>query len=420
MDLYDSKYYRNRELSWLDFNERIICEARNSSNPLMERCKFLGIAANNLDEFLMVRLAGITQSLMKGHQRIDVAGLDIEEQFMLVFQRCMQIMENMDELFTEQLFQELNKEKLYFTNMDQLNGGQLDSMYQYYKEIIEPLLNVSAVDFYHPFPKIKNKSLNLVVLLKKDNLYDYALIEIPTLLSRYIELPKMILNERCFVFLEDLIMHHLQELFASYEVVDCACFRVLRDAHFHVDDSKELVDEVKKLVKKRETSPVICLEVMDDINADLLLFLKDQLAVDNRAIIRCQGRLDYTFLMKFYHKAPQLQFEKFIPKQPYEGNLFSQIKQHDLFLHLPYESFQPVIDFLNQAAIDPHVVQIKQTLYRVSEHSPIIEALEKAAMNGKQVSVFVELKARFDEKIIASGQKNYKKQDAMLFMACQV
>ena len=404
MDIYDPKYYINRELSWLQFNYRIIEEARNKQNPLMERLKFLAISASNLDEFFMVRVAGVEDDVYDGVLKKDLAGMTPKDQLKAILQETHEMMNLMCSTFTRSLLPTLKQNHLCILDMDELSDQQRVWLDEYFHLNVYPVLTPMAVDASRPFPLILNKTLNLGVILHKDEEESFATVQVPSVLGRFIELPKgKDETDRAFVMLEDLIAAHLSDLFSKYEIKAYAPYRITRNAGFELDedDTRNLLTEVESKLKKRRTGEAIRLEIASGADERIYDILKDKLDIKKSSVFSMQGPLDLTFLFKFYGVEDEMKFAPFKPVRPAmieRRNMFEQIKERDLFLHLPYESFDPVIEFVSQAAEDPNVLAIKQTLYRVSGNSPIIAALEKAADNGKQVTVLVEVKARFDEE----------------------
>lgn len=405
MDIYDPKYYINRELSWLQFNYRILEEARNRHLPLFERLKFLAISASNLDEFFMVRVASVEDDVLNGSQKKDLSGMTPKAELKAILEETHNFMNLQYSTFQRSLLPALAGSHLVIAEKDELNDEQKDYVTQYYHLNVEPVLTPMAVDASRPFPLILNKSLNIAVLLEKDDEVGYATVQVPSVLDRFIQIPSANKEDRTFILLEDIIALHLSELFDNYAIAAYAPYRITRNAGFDLDedDTENLLNEVAKKLKKRRTGEAIRLEVGHNIDERLYRFLRAELDIKKSAVFYINGPLDLTFLFKFYNlKVPaDLKFAAFQPMPSMmfdERPIFDQIKEKDLFVHLPYESFDPVLQFVQSAADDPQVLAIKQTLYRVSGHSPIIAALEKAADNGKQVTVLVEVKARFDEE----------------------
>ena len=402
------EYYYNRELSWLLFNYRILNEAKDKTIPLFERIKFLSITASNLDEFFMIRVASLIDLVSADVRKKDIAGLTPKEQLEKIIPETKEMMKSQYQTLNRSLEPALETEGLKFVKRyEDLTEKQAKYVDKYFEKDVYPVLTPMAVDSSRPFPLIRNKTLNIGALIhdKKKDVVDIATVQVPSVLPRVIELPKEG-EAREIILLEEIIEKNLDKLFLNYEIVCAHPYRVMRNADLAIDedDAADLLKEIEKQIKKRAWGEVIKLEVAADMDKRLLKELKKQLQVESEYVYSINGPLDLTFLMKvsgldgFDH----LKYKKYIP-QPVPGinndeNLFDQIKRKDILLHHPYYEFTPVVDFIRQAAVDPDVLAIKQTLYRVSGNSPIVAALAQAAENGKQVTVLVELKARFDEE----------------------
>lgn len=404
MDILDSKNYINRELSWLKFNYRILEEARNKQNPLFERLKFLAISASNLDEFFMVRVAKIEDEVYEGVTKKDLAGFSPKEELKAILQDAHQFMNLQYSTFQRSLLPSLQTSNIHILDVAELSPTQKEFVDDYYRYNVEAVLTPMAVDASRPFPLILNKSVNIAVLMQMEDELGYGTVQVPSVLDRYIEVPGV--NERCFVFLEDIIKEHIHELFDKYPILASGTYRISRNAGFNLDEeeTENLLNEVAKKLKNRRTGEAVRLEVEANMDRRLSKFLMKELDIKEKSVFEINGPLDLTFLFRFYDLDvdKQMKFAPFSPKPSImfnkEENIFDQIREKDRFVHLPYESFDPVLEFVSKAAVDPDVLAIKQTLYRVSGNSPIIAALEKAADNGKQVTVLVEVKARFDEE----------------------
>jgi len=408
IDFGNSKYYENRELSWLQFNYRILGEAKDKSMPLFERIKFLSITASNLDEFFMIRVASLFDLVHAGVKKKDIAGLTPEEQIEKIIPETKNMMNAQYSTLNRALLplMEENGVRLIkkYTDLSEKQSKYVD---KYFDKDVYPVLTPMAVDSSRPFPLISNKTLNIGALIrdKKKDVIDIATVQVPSVLPRIVELPSESGGKE-IILLEEIIEKNLSRLFLNYEIVCAHPYRIMRNADLAIDedDAADLLKEIEKQIKKRAWGEVIKLEIEADMDKRLLKELKKQLQVSDRVVYSINGPLDLTFLMKVsgMEGFDHLRNKKYIP-QPVkainnEENIFEQIKRKDILLHHPYDEFTPVIDFIRQAAADPDVLAIKQTLYRVSGNSPIVAALAKAAENGKQVTVLVELKARFDEE----------------------
>ena len=400
--------YYNREYSWLLFNYRILNEAKDKTIPLFERIKFLSITASNLDEFFMIRVASLYDLVDADVTKKDIAGLTPKEQLDLIIPETKEMMNAQYSTLNRSLLPALESHGLkLIKNYEELSEKQAKYVDKYFEREVYPVLTPMAVDSSRPFPLISNKTLNIGALIhdKKKDVVDIATVQVPSVLPRVIELPAE--GEiREIILLEEIIEKNLNKLFLNYEIICAHPYRIMRNADLTIDeeDAADLLKEIEKQIKQRAWGEVIKLEIDADMDKRLLKELKKQLQVNADAVYKINGPLDLTFLMKvngldgFDH----LKNKKYTP-QPVQGlnreeSIFDQIKRKDILLHHPYDEFTPVIDFIKQAAVDPNVLAIKQTLYRVSGNSPIVAALAQAAENGKQVTVLVELKARFDEE----------------------
>jgi len=428
------EYFYNRELSWISFNYRVLEEAKDKSIPLLDRLKFLSITASNLDEFFMIRVASLKDMVQVNYTKKDIAGMTPEKQLREINRNTHQLVDEQYETYNKLLLPSLEKEKLYIIDhYEDLTKEQATYVDNYFRSEVYPVLTPMAVDSSRPFPLIRNKSLNIGALLqtkqhdkseeskehfrelymshngkkkKNRNDIDFATVQVPSGLPRFVEIPSQSDDSKSFILLEQIIEKNIEKLFLNYEVLSAFPYRVMRNADLTIeeDEAADLLMEIERQLKKRQWGEAIRLEVEDSIDERLLQTLTDELLINEVDIFKINGPLDLTFLMKLsgLDGYEHLRSKKYTP-QPAKwlnGNehLFDQIKDHDVLLHHPYETFDPVVDFVKQAAKDPDVLAIKQTLYRVSSHSPIIASLAAAAENGKQVTVLVELKARFDEE----------------------
>ncbi|MEY8333707.1 RNA degradosome polyphosphate kinase [Lachnospiraceae bacterium 47-T17] len=408
IDYASAKYYENRELSWLKFNHRVLGEARDKSIPLLERAKFVSITSSNLDEFFMVRVASLKDMVHAKYKKPDIAGLTAGQQLEQINLATRELVDVQYSTYNRSLLPMLRAQGIYvYDRMEDLSEAQVKSAERYFEEVVYPVLTPMAVDASRPFPLIRNKSLNIGALIRnkeKENVF--ATVQVPSVLPRLVPLPAEEEGHDAFVLLEQLIMHQIGSLFSNYEVRCTSPYRIMRNADLPIDEDEanDLLKEIEKQLKKRQWGEVIRLEVDDGIDKELLGILKKELETAGEDVFKINGPLDLTFLMKLYGLEGRDEL-RYAPYQPVkvpeligESSIFDAIKKGDILLHHPYQSFQPVVDFIRQAANDPDVLAIKQTLYRVSGNSPIIASLAHAAENGKQVTVLVELKARFDEE----------------------
>lgn len=407
--LEKSENYYNRELSWLKFNYRILGEAKDKTIPLFERIKFLSITASNLDEFFMIRVASLIDLVHAGVKKKDISGRTPVEQLELIIPETKNMMANQYSTLNRALLPALENNGLKLVkHYEDLNEKQIKFIDKYFEKDVYPVLTPMAVDSSRPFPLISNKTLNIGALIhdRKKDVVDIATVQVPSVLPRVVELPSDNKDMREIILLEEIIEKNLSRLFLNYEIICAHPYRIMRNADLTIDedDASDLLKEIEKQIRKRAWGEVIKLEVEDTMDKRLLKELKKQLQVSADAVYPINGPLDLTFLMKVngMEGFDSLKNRKYIPQPVKELNneesIFDQIKRKDILLHHPYDEFNPVIDFIRQAAVDPDVLAIKQTLYRVSGNSPIVAALARAAENGKQVTVLVELKARFDEE----------------------
>lgn len=405
-----SEYYSNRELSWIDFNYRVLHEAQDRSIPLFERIKFLSITASNLDEFFMVRVASLKDQEHAGYTKKDIAGMTAKQQLGAINEKTHRLMEDQYHTLNRMLLPAMKKEGLHLIeHYEQLDEKQVAYVDDYFEKNVYPVLTPMAVDSSRPFPLVRNKTLNIAALISNRDHggeYDLATVQVPSVLPRIVPLPAEEGEEKKVILLEEIIEKNLQKLFLNNRVICAHPYRIMRNADLSIDEeeAEDLLQEIEKQLKRRQWGEVIKLEIEAHADKKLLKELKKQLSVNDEDVFSIQGPLDLTFLMKIsgMPEFEHLRYKKWVPQPAKmlvpEQNLFEQIRKRDILLHHPYETFDPVVDFVKLAAKDPSVLAIKQTLYRVSGHSPIIAALAQAAENGKQVTVLVELKARFDEE----------------------
>ncbi len=421
LNYLDSQNYVNRELSWLEFDFRILNEARDKSIPLFERLKFLSITASNLDEFFMVRVASLKDMVHAKYKKTDIAGLRPEEQLELIGEKTHELVALQYSTYNRSLLPALKQQGLQIVSeheeLTEKDGNFVD---RFFHDNVYPVLTPMAVDSSRPFPLIRNKSLNIAALVQKKNGADgleFAMVQVPSGLPRIVELPADGNGERRVILLEEIIERNMKELFLNYNIVSAHPFRIMRNADFTLDEeeAEDLLEEIQKQLKKRQWGEVIRLEVEEKVDKRLLKILKRELSVGNDDIYEINGPLDLTFLMKMYGMSgfDELKTPSYTP-QPIpafmnDDDIFTNMRKGDILLHHPYQTFEPVVEFVRQAAKDPDVLAIKQTLYRVSGHSPIVAALAEAAERGKQVSVLVELKARFDEENNINWAKKLEK-----------
>lgn len=412
IDYKNPQLYYNRELSWILFDQRILSEARDKNNPLFERLKFLSITASNLDEFFMVRVASLKDMVNAKYAKRDIAGMTPSEQLDHISVEIHQLVSLQYSTYNRSLIPQLEQNGLHvIKHHEDLTAEEADFVDEYFWENVYPVLTPMAMDSARPFPLIRNKSLNIAALVRKkgkEGELEFATVQVPSVLSRIVPVPcREDENYTCkIILLEEVIERNIQKLFLNYDIVSAHPYRIMRNADLTIDEEEaaDLLKEIEKQLKKRQWGEAIRLEVESGVDKKLLKILKKEMQLETANIYEIDGPLDLTFLMKVYGlegfehlKVTQYEPQP-IPELPPGCDIFDEIRKGDILLHHPYQTFAPVVNFIRQAAADPDVLAIKQTLYRVSGNSPIIAALAQAAENGKQVSVLVELKARFDEE----------------------
>lgn len=408
IDLHNPDYYQNRELSWLDFNERVLAEAEDPTNPLLEKLTFLSIGSSNLDEFFKVRVAGLQDQLKLGVLEPDSKKQwSPDKQLEEISKRNHDIVKYQYDLFDQKL-EELAKKDIVFKQVDELNDSEMFKASDIFQKHIKPAITPFGVDAYRPFPHLNDGVIHLFVRLKKSGNPLIAILPVPILIQRFHILKEE--DSRVILFTEDILFKFLNELFIGYEVEYSFTFRITRNADLVLqeDGADDLLSVIEDYLVKRKNGIAVRLEVdvrtasasfKEDVN-----YLMNELELQDRDVYEIRGPLDLTALSKISSKLektlPDEVFPKFTPEYPSildNQTIFEVTEKQDFFLHHPFDSYQPVIDLIQQAVDDPNTIAIKQTLYRVSDESPFIEALKKAARRDIQVTVLVELKARFDE-----------------------
>ncbi|HBK27589.1 MAG TPA: polyphosphate kinase 1 [Dialister sp.] len=423
VDVRNHRYYLNRELSWLQFNLRVLQEAVDPNNPLLEKLKFLAITSSNLDEFFMIRVAGLKHQKENGVTRRDIAHMTPAEQLENISDTCQKLVARQYK-YLNMILKELRTEGLYFIHPEEASDSQKKWMDDYFERQVFPVVTPMAVDSSHPFPFLASKSLNLALLLERnerdlsvdeENDIDVktAIVPVPSVLPRIIRLPDNpeTPGRHDFVLLEQVLRHFASRLFIGYDLLEAHPFRITRDADLYIDeeDAQDLVVEVEKQLKKRQRGEAVRIEFERGASRFMQRFMTQEMNLGKEDMYEIDGPLDTTVFFGFcgIKGYDSLRYPEAHPHRPWSmlqlekdshRNIFDLIREKDLLVHLPYESFDDsVVNFVASAAADKNVLAIKQTLYRVSSSSPIIQALEKAAQNGKQVTVLMEVKARFDE-----------------------
>ncbi len=399
--------YLNRELSWIKFNNRVLDEAKDSKLPISERIKFLSIASSNFDEFFMVRVASLKDMINVGYKKTDISGMTPSEQIVSINRLVHSIVTSQYNIYENSIRKEMGLNKYNFIkSVKQLSDSDMKYISKYFKDTIFPVLTPIILNNSSTFPLVKNKAIHIIVKIKKkkSKKEEFAIVQVPTNLPRLVVIPND-KDKSSIILIEEVISEFIGKLFKSYDILEMSKFRITRNAGLNIDedDASDLLNKIKKKLDEREWGEIIRLEVLTDTNKSIFKFLKNKFNVNKNNIYEINGPLDLAFLMEVYDLIKDIDDKKqkeYIPKVYDEldsNNLLNLISSKDVFLHHPYESYKPIVDFIKQASEDPDVLAIKQTLYRVSSNSPIIKSLRKAAENGKEVTVLVELKARFDE-----------------------
>ena len=401
----------DRELSWLAFNERVLELAEDPSNPLLERCRYLAIFSSNLDDFYMIRVASVKRKLENGVTKKNTAGYSPQELIAEISQKTQELIARQTKCFHNDLLPKLKENGIELTNWENLTQDEVDYINRIFEKRIFPVLTPLAVDPSHPFPYISGLSLNLAVLVKQPDTNEelFARVKVPASLPRFIETTEFASTR--FISLEKVIIANLHQLFPGMEIEDYYTFRITRNADLELEEeeSENLLQSMEQELLRRKFGPPVRLEVASDIDSDLLKRLKTELTIREQDISRYKEPLDLTGLNRIADlDRPELKFAPFrnqIVKDLREIDLdsndeyYAAIRRNEILLHHPYDSFNSsVVRFLEAAATDPHVLAIKQTLYRTSGDSPIVDALIEAAEAGKQVLAVIEIRARFDEQ----------------------
>jgi polyphosphate kinase len=402
-------FFINRELSWLEFNQRVLEEAQDPSQPLLERLRFLCIVSNNLDEFFEVRVAGIKQQIENNLDEEPYDGMTPREVFRKIRERVGVMIHDQYQLWNNELRPKLATEGLVFEHIESLAPEQLSWAENYFHREVYPVLTPLAVDPSHPFPQLANKSHNIIVKLDRERstgeVDSYAIVQIPRILTRIVPLPAKD-GKIHFLYLSHIVRHFVQHLFPEERIIECRSFRITRNSDLYIDEeeSANLLKHIEEELRKRNRGNAVRLELHEGCPTDLEQFLTETFKISSEDVYRHSDPINFTHLMPIcnHEDFPHLRDRPWNPVTPPglspEHNLFDVIRAKDILLHHPYESFNVVVDFVERAAEDPQVLGIKMTLYRTSGDSPIVRALIRAASAGKQVAVLVELKARFDEE----------------------
>ena len=401
----DASHFMNRELSWLDFNDRVLFEARDTKNPLLERIKFLGITASNLDEFYVIRVASLKDMVDAKSKHHDFSGLTAKEQLFLISKKVREIVDLQYSTYNRSIVPALRNQDIFISDYEELDIEQKELADEYFSSVLYPILTPMAVDVSRPFPLILSQRLNVAVLIEEEKENRFATVQIPAGVPRFFSIDAG--EGITFVPIEELIRKNLSALFDGNRVLASGVYRIMRNADLDIDEDEaaDLLKEIEEQVRMRQWGGIIRLEAEESMDKRLLSWITKELQIEKEDTFFVNGPLDLTFLFRIYGQLsgsfPELCYPPHKPLNPVmlgDGYIFDEIRKKDILLHHPFEAFDPVIEFVRAAAHDPQVLAIKQTLYRVSSGSPIIRHLAEAAENGKQVMVLVELKARFDEE----------------------
>ncbi|MCF6251793.1 MAG: polyphosphate kinase 1 [Methylococcaceae bacterium] len=411
-ELKKPEYYINRELSLLEFNVRVLAQATDESVPLLERLNYLCISSSNLDEFFEVRVASVLQMANIDPGAFSADGLTPNEQLESINVKAHQLVEAQYHVLNNILIPELSEQQICFIRRDKWTSVQKKWLSKYFNEELLPILTPVGLDSAHPFPRILNKSLNFIISLTGKDAFGRnsgrAILQVPRALPRIIQLPAEETNSGSydFVFLSSIIHAFVNELFNGMTVKGCHQFRVTRNSDFFVDDDAidDLLHAVEGELVMRNYGDEVRMEIDENCPEDTVFFLKERFRLNPDRVFYASGPVNLSRLQAIYSLIDRPDI-KFPPFKPYSAsqlgrkrNIFDAIKKQDILLHHPYESFLPVVEFIRQSAVDPNVLAIKQTLYRTGVDSPVVAALVKAALAGKEVTVVIELRARFDEK----------------------
>lgn len=405
MNFQDPRYFINRELAWLEFNQRVLDQALDHSNPLLERLKFLCIVSSNLDEFFEVRYAGLKQQKQLLASELGPDGLSASQQLSAISKRTRKMVDDQYRCWREEVQPELETNRIRFHNYPHVPDEEKAHFEQFFWEHVYPVLTPIAIDPAHPFPQLLNKSLNIIVHVEGEDLStDLAVVQVPRILPRLVPF-KNSYDGDDRVFLGHIIQHHVSSLFKGVTVKGAHLFRITRNSNLYVDEEEahNLLHAIEAELRRVNRGAAVRLEVGDECPDSVVERLVEVFNLEREDVFRINGPLNLSRLMPMAMQIdrPELRYKRFTPvtvvSLESEADIFYHIRKGDILLHHPYDNFQTVVDLIGQAAEDPQVLAIKQTLYRTSSDSPIVQALIEAARNGKQVTVVIELKARFDE-----------------------
>jgi polyphosphate kinase len=401
----DPSLYINRETSWLAFNRRVLEEADDDRNPLLERVKFLAISASNLDEFFEVRVAGLLQRIEEGFIDAGPDALSAQQERELIAGETHDFVEEQYECWNKKLLPALAKENIRVLDLKDLSSEQERFIESYCEKEVDPLLTPVTVDPAHPFPRVLNKALCIALLLKRKRRASgtyMGVITVPRALPRLVRLPSQTGTD--FVFLADLLIYHAARMYRGYDILSAASFRVTRNSNLYLEEeeTRNLLESVRTELHRRRKGDAVRLEIDASASAEIAKRLQQTFELEDWQIFYTQGPVNLSRLFNFYDlERPGLKYKTLVARElrlpASSNNIFAELRKHDILLHHPFDSFDAVVDFIESAASDPEVISLKQTIYRTSRDSPIVEALISAAAAEKEVTAVLELKARFDE-----------------------
>lgn len=397
----DNEKYIPRDYSWLLFNERVLNEANDLSNPILERAKFLAIFVSNMDEFFMVRVASLKNMIESQINNDPRYGYTPTELMGLILDKSHQLIDALYDIYNNKILKELAKNRIFIKSLDELKNDQKKFIKSYFETTLFPIITPMAVDPGHPFPVLPSKTMSFAVHIDKKGESHLAIIPVPKNIPRLLKLPSP-RDEYQFILVEEVIREYLSGLFKGYHITEFSLFRVIRDSEIEGDEelTSDLLKAIDEQVKRRTFAKPVYLEVEGDCSSELQQMLCDGLNFPLVEVTKITASLDLTFLFELFTQldTARITYDSHNPRKVPYDDIFERIKEQDLLVHLPYQSFYPTVDLIQAAARDPHVLAIKMTLYRTNKGSAIIDALKEAAQNGKQVTTLVEIKARFDEE----------------------
>ncbi|MCA9401259.1 MAG: polyphosphate kinase 1, partial [Candidatus Omnitrophica bacterium] len=393
--------YIPRDRSWLAFNERVLEEAVDTDNPLLERVKFLAIFVSNLDEFFAVRIASMENLVDSKFNRKDLFGFYPQDLLKELKTTSAALIKRMYKIYTDKTLKELQKQNITIQQYSQLKKDHKRFVSDYFSTTLYPIITPMAVDPGHPFPALPSRTIALAVTLKRKNEKHLAIVPVPKVVNRLLRLPTNE-DQHAFILVEEIIRQHLGEFFSGYKIMETSLFRIIRDSELTVEEeyTPDLLEAIESEVRKRHLAKTIYLEVQEGISHELMDHLCEGLKFEKKEAVFIKYEFDLTFCFELIKQTNRqdLCYKGYIPPNLESEDIFATIKERDFMVHLPFQSFDPTVDLIERAAKDFQVLAIKMTLYRTNRGSAIIEALKEAARNNKQVTILVEIKARFDEE----------------------